>query len=256
MHRVVDKLLHEPTVRVKELAAVARRHRLRRRPARPVRPGHRRRRRRRASLAERRRSTPSTPSAREAVVTATDAAPRPRRCGWAPGPARWPAPSRRPSPTRSPRPPGPPVELVHDHAPRATAPRRRSRSSAAPACSSPRSGRALARGQHRPRRAQLQGPADGAGARADPRRRAAARGPARRARRAGRPDPRRAAARLDGRHRRAPPGRPAAGPRPGPGDRRRSAATSTPGWAGSTARATSTPSSSPAPGWPASAGWT
>ena len=42
VRRVVDKLLHEPTVRVKELASRARRHGLRRRAARAVRAGHRR----------------------------------------------------------------------------------------------------------------------------------------------------------------------------------------------------------------------
>ena len=80
VHRVVDKLLHEPTVRVKELAARAGRHRLRRRAARPVRAGHRRR-RSTTTLAEAVTVDPEL-HAGEAVVTAGHARPRP--CGWAP----------------------------------------------------------------------------------------------------------------------------------------------------------------------------
>ena len=94
-------------------------------------------------------------------------------------------------------------------------------------------------------------PADGHHAR----RRTAARGPARRRRRPRRAHPRRAARRQRGRHRLPAPGRPAARPRPRLGGRRHPRQRRHPDRQGR-APASSTPSSSPGPGWPGSAGST
>ena len=94
-------------------------------------------------------------------------------------------------------------------------------------------------------------PADGIALAAVPR----PRGPARRRRRPRRPHPRRAARRQPGRHRLAAPRRPAARPRPRLRGRRDPRQRRHPDRQGPLAAST-TPSCSPAPAWPASAGST
>ena len=154
VHRVVDKLLHEPTVRVKELAAApggtdyagALRalfglgidaevdETLLPRPSRST----------RTLRAGRRRDDHGHRS--------------PRPCGSAPGPARSPAPSRRRSPTRSPPPPGRRSSWCPS-SPRATAPSAAIAQLGGTGVFVAAIRARAARGQHRPRGAQLQGPA-------------------------------------------------------------------------------------------------
>ena len=101
VRRVVDKLLHAPTVRVKQLAERARRRR--RTPTRCA----------SCSTSTRRPSPPSpAPIDRRADADATDGASMTAPCGSAPGAARSPSPSPGRSPTRSPRATGRAVELV------------------------------------------------------------------------------------------------------------------------------------------------
>ena len=199
----------QPTVRVKELAADARRRPTTPAPLRELfglgidaadRRRHARRRRHADPARSGRRRDRSTP--------------RPRRCAWAPGAARWPAPSRRPVADALTAATGRAGRAGATSSPRATA-------RSAPIAQLGGTGvfvaalrDALLAGDDRPRRALLQGPAHRAGGRAGHRRGAAARGPARRARRPRRAHARRAAARRHGRHRRAAPRRPAARARP------------------------------------------
>ena len=183
VHRVVEKLLHTPTVRVKELADAARRSRVRRRVARAVR--------------SRQQGVGAESALRRGGASVSDlpcpAADRhqaqpPRRGAQ----ARWVADrSRRRRPT--------PAAGRARRAGRAGHGRRHVAAAAAPIGGAgvfvDRAAPRPARGRDRPGGALAEGPADRARARGRRRGPPAPRGPARRARGPGRPHPRRTACR-------------------------------------------------------------
>ena len=229
VHRVVEKLLHTPTVRVKELASDGQ-GAATPPPCRAVRP-----------------RPPTTSS----LVSAP-----PQPC---PGERRHDRAAPRHPPLR---PRHHPVDLG-GRPPARARPRGRARrgehrgrpstapprwpSSAAPASSSPPCARALADGRVDLAVHSLKDLPTTPDAGHHRRRRAHPRGPARRARRPRRPHPRRAAGGRHRRHRVAAPARPARGPRPRPGRHRPARQRRHPA-AGRHARAGWTPSCSPRAG--------